>query len=90
MKFRLAVFILVILVALAAAHLFVYTQNISLKFQISDIKIKLSQVRSQNRSLGAEMATLQNLNRIEKIAKEKLKMIYPEEMNYLLITPEAK
>ena len=83
-KFRRAVFILIIFVVLAGIHLFIYTQNIDLKYKTTDLKIKLKDIRSKNRQLISQVAKKENLPYIEKIAREKLDMIYPEKINYIL------
>jgi cell division protein FtsB len=83
-KFRRAVLILVIFLVLAGIHLFIYTQNIDLKYEATDLKIKLSEIRSKNRNLGSKIAQKEDLNYIEKVAKQKLKMIYPAKINYIL------
>lgn len=88
-NFRRAVLILVIFVGLAGLHLYITTQNIGLKYEVTDLNSKLSKLRSQNRLLGSQVAEKENLPLIEKIAKEKLKMIYPKKMNYILVTKEA-
>jgi cell division protein FtsB len=86
MKFKLrrAVLILSLFVLLAGVHLFIFTQNISLKYKVTDLKIRLSEIQSKNRQLGSQVAKKENLPYIEKIAKEKLNMVYPEEINYIL------
>lgn len=84
MKFRRAVLILIIFVALAGIHLYIYTQNIGLKYKVTDLKIKLSKIVSKNRSMVSQVAKKENLHYIEKIAREKLNMVYPEEVNYIL------
>ena len=88
-NFRRAVFVLVVFVVLSGIHLYINTQNIGLKYEVTDLKIKLSKLRSANRLLGSQVARKENLPQIEKIAKEKLKMVYPAKMNYVLITKEA-
>lgn len=87
--FRRAVFILILLVVLAGLHLFVYTQNMSLKYNMTDLKIKLGELRRENRLLGSQIAQKENLSGIEKTAREKLEMTYPEEITYILISKEA-
>jgi cell division protein FtsL len=82
-KFRSAVFILAIFVLLSVIHLFINTQNIDLKYKVTDLKIKLSDLKNKNRALGIQVAEKENLALIEKYAREKLKMIYPEEINYV-------
>jgi cell division protein FtsL len=88
-RFRRAVFTLIVFVILAGIHLYIYTQNIGLKYKITDLKIKLSELRSRNRKLISQVAKKENLPYIEKIAKEKLDMIYPEKINYILVSREA-
>ena len=87
-KFRSAVSILVTFVSLAVIHLFINTQNIDLKYKVTDLKIKLSDLKNKNRSLGIQIAKKENLSLIEKYAREKLKMVYPKEMNY--VSQEAR
>jgi len=89
-KFRKALSVLVLFVVFAGIHLFVYTHNISLKYKITDTKMKLYEVVSKNRELGSELAAKENLANVEKIANSKLNMIYPETVNYILASAEAK
>lgn len=89
MNFRRAVFILVVFLLLAGIHLFVYAQNISLKYELTDLKVKLSELNSRKRQLASQVAREENLGYVEKTAKEKLKMIYPERIIYILPTREA-
>jgi cell division protein FtsB len=84
MNFRRAVSILVVFLLLAGVHLFIYAQNISLKYEITDLKVKLSELNSRKRQLASQAAREENLNYVEKAAKEKLKMIYPERIIYIL------
>lgn len=82
-RFRRAVFVLVTIITLASIHLYINTQNIDLKYKVTDLKIKLNEIRSKNRNLGSRAAKKENLSDIERIARERLKMIYPEEINYI-------
>lgn len=88
-KFRRAVFILIVFVALAGIHLFIYTQNINLKYKITDLKLKFQEIRSKNQQVGSQVAKKENLSYIEKIAKEKLNMFYPKEVIYIQASNEA-
>ena len=83
MNFKSALFMLIVILLLAGTHLFIYAQNISLKYQETDIKIRLSELHSQNRQLGSEVSKSENLAYVEKMAKEKLGMIYPEKIKYI-------
>lgn len=87
--FRKAIFILVVMVVLAGIHLFIYTQNMTLKYKVTDLKIRFSELRSKNRQLGSQVAAKENLAYIEKFAREKLEMIYPKKMNYILKTDDS-
>ncbi|MGB9613405.1 MAG: septum formation initiator family protein [Candidatus Margulisiibacteriota bacterium] len=89
MNFRRALFVLLVFLILASIHLYLYAQNIKLKYQNTDLKIKLAEIDSQNRSLRVELARAENLAYIEKIAKEKLGMVYPEKINYIILSKEA-
>ena len=85
-QFRRAVLILLLFVVLAGSHLFINTQNIGLKYKTTDLKIKLSEIRSKNRYLQVQVARKENLKLVEKTAREQLKMVYPQTINYILPT----
>jgi len=87
--FRRAVFILFVFVVLAGIHLYIYTQNIGLKYRVTDLKVKLSEIVSRNRSLIGRVAEKENLDYIEKYAREKLNMVYPEEITYIVPSRSA-
>lgn len=88
-KFRRASLILVVFVIFSAIHLYVTTQNISLKYQLTELKIKLAELKSNNRLLGSQISARENLRTIEEKARQELKMIYPEKINYILVSKEA-
>ena len=88
--FRRAVFTLALIVLLAGIHLYIYTQNIDLKYQLTDLKVKLRELRNKNRALGSKVAAKESLANIEKYAREKLKMVYPGKVNYVLIPDNNK
>ncbi len=90
MRFKTAVITLLIFVALSAIHLFIYTQNIDLKFQVRELKIRLAQIRSKNRQDGYIVAKKENLKGIEQIAMRKLGMVYPDKINYIVVSPNQK
>jgi hypothetical protein len=86
MKMLRAFSILVLFVALAAIHLAIYTSSIRASYDIGGIKDKLKAVRSENRYLNYLAAKEGALAKIDSVAKGKLKMVYPEKMNYVTIT----
>jgi cell division protein FtsL len=88
-EFRLASFFLACFVVAAALHLFILTQNSDLKNQLTDIKVKLNELKSQNRLLSSQVAAGENLGLVEKLATSRLKMVYPAKINYLVVSREA-
>lgn len=84
--FRKAVAILALFLALAGVHLFIYAQNIGLKYRITDLKIKLAELNSLARQLGSQMSREEDLDRVETHAKTRLGMVYPEEITYIVLS----
>jgi cell division protein FtsL len=83
MNFKLSITILLVFLVLMITHLFIYTQNISLKYRITDLKVKLAGLNNANRMLSIQVAGKENLARVENIAREKLGMFYPEKIIYI-------
>ena len=83
-KFRKAVLVLIVLLLLSVIHLYFNTQNITAKYAVTDLKIKAAELRSQNRQAGIQVARQENLAAIEQTATGKLRMSYPEKINYVL------
>jgi cell division protein FtsB len=84
--FRKAVAILVLFLALAGTHLFVYAQNMVLTYQITDLKMKRAELSSLTRTLGGQAARGEDLAYIEKTAEGKLEMIYPADITYIVVS----
>jgi cell division protein FtsL len=80
--------ILIVFVLLSAAHLAIYTSSIKTGYEIDELRSKLEKVRIQNRYLNYLVAKEEALPRIEQIAKQKLKMVYPEKIEYIIISTE--
>lgn len=89
-NFRKAVAILVLFLALAGLHLFIYAKNIGLKYRVTDLKIKLAELNSLSRTLGSQLSQEEDLNYVEKIAKTKLGMIYPENITYIVMSASGR
>ena len=89
MNFRRAVFVLTVFLLLAGIHLFIAAQNIGLKYQITDLKIQASELSSKNRRLNALASKEENLAAVEKTARKKLGMLYPEKIIYITGSKEA-
>jgi cell division protein FtsL len=77
--------ILIVFVLLCAVHLSIYTGSIKTGYEIDDLRSKLDKIRSDNRYLSYIVAKEEALPRIEQIARQKLKMVYPEKINYLIV-----
>jgi cell division protein FtsL len=78
--------ILIVFVLLSVVHLAIYTSSIKTGYEIDEVKSKLEKIRTENRYLNYLVAKEEALPRIEKVAKQKLKMVYPEKMNYIIIS----
>ena len=88
-SFRLAVATIAFFVVLAGTHLFIYAQNISLKYALTDLKVRFNELNSRNRGFASQSAREENLTFIEKTARDKLGMVYPEKINYIIVSREA-
>ena len=80
--------ILFFFVLLAVAHLFIYTQNITLKYNTENLKRKYLKLHAANRNLRAQVEKKKSLGRIESIAINKLLMIRPKTINYVRMVSE--
>ncbi|MFA5113540.1 MAG: hypothetical protein WC529_04510 [Candidatus Margulisiibacteriota bacterium] len=89
MNFRLATSILAFFLLLAGIHLFVFAQNITLKYRITDIKVKVNELKAVNRQLGSQVARGENLSYVEDYATGRLGMVYPEQITYIVGTREV-
>lgn len=87
--FRRAVAILSLFICFAGIHLFIFAQNIGIKYRITDLKVKLGELTSKNRQLGGLVAREENLAYVEKYAKGKLGMYYPAKIQYLAASAEG-
>jgi hypothetical protein len=86
---RKILFALFVILSLGLIHLYINTQNIALKFRVTENKIKVNELRSQNRLLGSQVARKEDLAQIEKIALSNLNMEFPAKVIYLAASKEA-
>ena len=77
------------IVALGSLHLYLSTQGADEKYRLIDLKMKFRDLRSQNRYLSKIVAEKEKPERVEKIAKTKLKMTWPKKVHYLFVSKEA-
>jgi cell division protein FtsL len=86
MKILRAFAILIVFLLLSVVHLAIYTSSIKTGYEIDELKSILEKIRSENRYLNYLVAKEEALPRIEQLAKGKLNMVYPEKMNYIIIS----
>jgi len=81
---------ILIIVALAMVHLYILTSSVSLKYDLTGKKMEFMKIYKENKNLGCQTARGESLDRVEKTAAAKLDMFYPEKMNYIVISGEAR
>lgn len=89
MNLRWAIFILLLLLTLSVIHLAIYTGSIDLKYEVENLKRAYIKLRSEVRSLNAAYSEKNDLGRIDSIARSKLGMIRPQDINYITATAET-
>ncbi|MFA6169887.1 MAG: septum formation initiator family protein [Candidatus Margulisiibacteriota bacterium] len=89
MKFKQILMGLGFFLLLCGIHLFFNAQNIRLKYEVTDLKIRHQELISRNRELGTKIAIIENLDSIDQIAKSRLNMYYPEEITYVVPSKEV-
>ena len=77
------IFVVLVIMFFALAHLYVYTKNISLHYEVKQLKIKLGKLHDETRYLTSLASEKRSLDRIEEIAKTKLNMVWPNRVTYL-------
>lgn len=75
---------MVLIVSLAAIHLAIYTRNIDVKYDVEDLKRTLLKLQAEVRELSSKSSEKEDLKRIEAIARGKLGMIRPDDINYIV------
>ena len=83
------VYLSAITLGLVLLHLFIFTQSVALKYDVANITLKLRAAKSTNRLLANRLSAAESLVEVEKKA-QKLGMHYPERVNYIVLTSEAK
>jgi cell division protein FtsL len=76
---------LLVLVAVALVYVWSHLYNTQLKYQIAEEMTVRDNLMEENRRLKVEIATLKSPQRIESIARDKLKLQYPEREQVVLI-----
>ena len=91
-KFGVGIYfwLIAFLLGLMLLHLYIFTKSVATKYEIADLKVKLKELKSRNRVIASKLANEESLPKIEKESSEKLKMYYPETVNYIVVSGEAK
>ncbi|MFA4967857.1 MAG: hypothetical protein WC624_06550, partial [Candidatus Margulisiibacteriota bacterium] len=79
---RTYITLILIVLVLALTHLFVFTGSIGIKYDLARAKVEFQKLYQENRTLNCLLAKGESLFKIEQLAKSKLGMGYPENMNY--------
>ena len=87
--YKKAAVFLFLIVSMSLVHLVINANLASTGYLVDSEKRVLSRLRSENRSLAALVAQKEALPRIESIARNKLKMITPPRINYIIVSKEA-
>lgn len=78
-----------VIVLLAFIHLCFFAQSVSLKYELTDLKMKFMEIYKKNRYTQSVLAGRESLEILEKSA-QKLDMVYPEDINYIILSREAE
>lgn len=81
---------LFLIFSMAIVHLMIFTKTAELGYINDEQKNALDLIRSDNRTLSAKLSKKEALDRIEKIARNELKMVVPQKIKYLFVTEEAR
>lgn len=84
MKMPQFIIVAIVFFLLSIIHLTFNAQNMRANYDVENLKLKRNELYSKNRLLSTKAAQKSSLSRVEKIAREKLKMVYPEEMHYII------
>lgn len=85
-KYVLPIFMVILL---AAIHLYISTSGISIQYENAKLKVEFNKLYQEMRNLKSEVSREEALGRVEKIAIGELKMEYPENLEYIVISEEG-
>lgn len=83
---RWYIFLVTAVIILALVHLFIFTGSIGINYDLVKKKMAFQELHQENRRLNCLLARAESLEKVEKIATTKLDMLYPENMNYIIIS----
>ena len=62
---------------------------ISSGYKTNDLAKKLNEIRSKDRDLSAYVSDEFSLDKIEKKARQSLNMVYPEKVEFIIVSGES-
>ncbi len=80
---RYAVLIILVLL-LALTHLFIFTGSVGLKYDSVKLKMEFEKSYQENRMLRCLESKGESLGRVEQLARTKMDMIYPNNVEYII------
>lgn len=75
----------VLVMASLLVYVWYHSKVIDLGYQVQKLKMEEEKLRKEHRQLFIKAASLASLDRIERVASEKLGMIYPSEKEVVLV-----
>ena len=88
--FRIFVLATVYLGLLALVHVALQAQIMENGLRLNSLQMEISRVQDENTRLSLELAELKSPQRIITIAKDKLGMVMPDEVEYLAVENQDK
>ncbi len=84
-KFAILIFVFAFLVIFNVVQRAIITQSV---FELESLKMALEQENLRQEKLKIAINTLKSPERIEKVALEKLGMVYPTQVSYIILPEE--
>lgn len=76
---------LVLLFCTALIYVWQQIQVVKVGYNLSQLKVQIEERENENRFLRMRLSNLSSLERVEKIAKERLKMVNPPPENIIYL-----
>lgn len=78
-------FVVIIVVLTASIGLSLSVQNMKISYEIEKLKEELKTIELDNKEIYIKIAQKTNLSQLEKIGREKFKMIQPQSIKYIYL-----
>ena len=88
MRVKALIFLFVFL-SMNMIHLLLNSNIISSGYDTNSLGKKLNELKSRNRDLSAHISGEFSLGKIEKKARQSLNMVYPEKIEFIIVSREA-